>query len=435
MKIAVIGSGISGNLVARMLHAEHDVHLLERNGYVGGHANTVDYQLGGQQGRADTGFMVFNHRTYPNFVRMLQWLGVESQASDMSFSVQCERTGWEYQGSSLNGLFAQRVNLLRPRFHRMLYDIVRFNRRATQAAAHGTLEDGRSVGEFLDACGVSQAFREYYLVPMVAAIWSARPESILDFPARFLVGFLRNHGLLQVRDRPQWRTITGGARNYVERLVQPLRDRIRLNFPVTGVTRFSDHVEIRTVQGETERFDQVVMAVHADEALAMLADASPEERTILSAFPYQTNEAVLHTDTSLLPRRRRAWASWNYHRAADRSQAVTVTYDLTRLQQLGTPVPLLLSLNRSAAIAPKRILREIRYRHPAYTGDSIQAQRRYDEISGVRRTFFCGAYWGYGFHEDGVNSALAVAKYFGKTLNSCTAASMKDESRIAAIRP
>ena len=343
--------------------------------------------------------------------------------------------GWEYEGSSLNGLFAQRANLLRPRFHRMLVDIVRFNRLATRAAETGALDDGMPVGEFLDACRVATAFRDCYLVPMVAAIWSARPESILDFPARFLVGFMRNHGLLQVRDRPQWRTIAGGARNYVERLVQPLRDRIRLNAPVTGVSRFSDHVEVRTEQGGTERFDQVVIAAHADQALAMLADASPDEREILSAFPYQTNEAVLHTDTSLLPRRRRAWASWNYHRADDTSQAVTVTYDLTRLQRLGTPTPILLSLNRSSAVAPEQTLQKIIYRHPAYTRDSIAAQRRFDEINGVRRTYFCGAYWGYGFHEDGVNSALAVAKYFGKTLDSCTAASTKDESRIAATRP
>jgi predicted NAD/FAD-binding protein len=435
MKIAVIGTGISGNLVARMLHADHDVHVFEANGYIGGHANTVDFCAGGRDGCADTGFMVFNRRTYPNFVRMLQWIGVASQPSDMSFSVRCERTGWEYQGSSLNGLFAQRANLIRPRFHRMLYDIVRFNRLATRAAETGALDDGMPVGAFLDECRVATAFREFYLVPMVAAIWSARPESILDFPARFLVGFLRNHGLLQVRDRPQWRTIVGGSRTYVERLVQPLRDRIQLNSPVTGVSRFPDRVEVCTARGETERFDQVVIAAHADQALAMLTDASPAERETLSAFPYQTNEAVLHTDASLLPRRRRAWASWNYHRADDASQAVSVTYDLTRLQRLGTTAPILLSLNRSSAVAPGQILQTISYRHPAYTRDSIAAQRRFDDINGVRRTYFCGAYWGYGFHEDGVNSALAVARYFGKTLESCTAVSMQDESRTAATPP
>ncbi|MHB8973381.1 MAG: NAD(P)/FAD-dependent oxidoreductase [Pirellulaceae bacterium] len=249
MKIAVIGTGISGNLAARLLHADHDVHVFEANDYIGGHANTVDFHEGGQAGRADTGFMVFNHRTYPNFVRMLRWIGVASQPSDMSFSVRCEHTGWEYAGSSLNGLFAQRTNLLRPRFHRMLFDIVRFNRLAMQAAETGALDDGMPVGEFLDACGVATAFCDCYLVPMVAAIWSARPESILDFPTRFLVGFMRNHGLLQVRDRPQWRTIVGGARSYVERLVQPLRDRIRLKSPVTGVSRFSDYVKVCTAQG------------------------------------------------------------------------------------------------------------------------------------------------------------------------------------------
>ncbi len=435
MRIAVVGAGISGNLVARLLHPGNDVHLYEANDYVGGHSNTVDFQLGATRGRADTGFMVYNERTYPNFVRMLNWLDVPSRPSDMSFSVRCDVRGWEYQGSSVDGLFAQRSNLVRPRFYGMLYDIQRFNRLATQAAETGALDDGVSMGDYLASIGVGAAFREQYLVPMVAAIWSARPESIEGFPARFLVGFMRNHGLLQVHDRPQWRTIVGGARSYVKRLLEPLGDQVHRNCPVQAVTRRPDHVELRLGDGRVESFDQVVLAAHADQSLAMLTDASSDERQILSAFPYQLNEAALHTDTSLLPRRRRAWASWNYHRESTGTQRVTVTYDLSRLQGLSTPSPLLLTLNRTSAIAPDRLLQLISYHHPAYTRASIEAQRRFDEINGVRRTYFCGAYWGYGFHEDGVNSALAVARFFGRTWDSCTAASTKDSSRIAVSRP
>jgi predicted NAD/FAD-binding protein len=317
----------------------------------------------------------------------------------------------------------------------MLYDIQRFNRLATQAAETGDLDDGVSMGAYLRSMGVGSAFREQYLIPMVAAIWSARPLSIEDFPARFLVGFMRNHGLLQVRDRPQWRTIVGGARSYVERLLEPLWDRVHRNCPVTSVTRYADHVEFRLGDGRLERFDQVVLAAHADQSLALLTDASAEERNVLSAFPYQLNEAALHTDTSLLPRRERAWASWNYQRESSGSKRVTVTYDLSRLQQLSTPSPLLLTLNRTSAIAPERLLKVIAYDHPAYTRASIEAQRKFDKINGVRRTYFCGAYWGYGFHEDGVNSALAVARYFGTSLDSCKAASTKDSSHIAVSRP
>jgi uncharacterized protein len=435
MKIAVIGAGVSGNLIARILHADHDVQLFEAGSYPGGHTCTVDFEVGGQPAAADLGFMVYNDRTYPNFVRMLDQLAVSSQPSDMSFSVQCERTGLEYQGSSLNGLFAQRANLLRPRFLGMLRDIVRFNRAGTQAAESGALDDGTTVGEFLDVCRVGEAFRQHYLVPMVAAIWSARPQSILDYPARFLVGFLRNHGLLQLRNRPQWRTIVGGARHYVHQLLGPLGDRVRLNCAVRAVHRFSDRVDVHLPGGEVQRFDRVVLAVHADQALAMLPDATPSEQEILSAFPYQTNEAILHTDTTVLPRRRRVWASWNYHLAAQDSATATVTYDLTRLQKLGVREPVLLTLNRGHAIAPQAVLQRWTFAHPAYQWDSIAAQRRFDEINDVRRTYFCGAYWGYGFHEDGVKSALAVARYFGKGLEACTAASTKDASCTAAVRP
>ena len=435
MRIAVIGAGISGNLVARLLATEHEVHVWEANDYLGGHAQSVRFEAFGGSWQADTGFMVFNDRTYPNFIRLLEQLGIQGQASDMSFSVSCSRTGLEYQGSSLNGLFAQRSNLWQPRFYRMLADIVRFNQAACRAMESGDLEDGTCVGAFLDRQGLGTAFREHYLVPMVAAIWSAQPASILEFPAQFLLGFLRNHGLLQMRDRPQWKTVSGGSRAYVEQLMAPLGDRIRLGCGARSVTRYDDHVQVTTTAGETQRFDQVVLAVHADQAVGLLSDATVAEREVLTAFPYQRNEAVLHTDISLLPQRRRAWASWNYHLSRQAGEPATLTYDLSRLQRLGTPRPVLLTLNRTEMVDPRAIIRRFEYHHPAYSRASIAAQRRGDEINGVRRTFFCGAYWGYGFHEDGVNSALTVARYFGKNLESCTAASTKDTSRIAVTSP
>lgn len=429
MRIAIIGTGISGNTIARLLDTDHDIEVYEANDYVGGHSHTVDFEAFGSNWQVDTGFMVFNERTYPHFTELLERLGVPTQSSDMSFSVSCGQTGLEYQGSTLNGLFAQRANLFRPRFYRMLADIVRFNRVSCEALEAGQLDEGVNVGTFLDEHRLGGQFRSHYLLPMTAAIWSAEPSSILDFPARFLIGFMRNHGLLQLRDRPQWLTIAGGSRSYVERLVAPFRQRIHLRSPVRSVTRLDTHVELSTAQGDTQRFDQVVFACHADQTLRMLADATPEERSVLRAFPYRQNEAVLHTDISLLPRRRRAWASWNYYLDPNSPAPATVTYDLSRLQGLPTPTPVLLTLNRAGAIDPRQIIRRIQFEHPAYTAGSTAAQRQFERINGQRRSYFCGAYWGYGFHEDGVNSALAVAHFFDKTLESCTAASTKDESR------
>jgi predicted NAD/FAD-binding protein len=318
----------------------------------------------------------------------------------------------EYQGSSLNGLFAQRQNCFRPSFLRMLIDIARFNRHGMDAAATGELKDGRTVGDVLKQCRVGRRFVDQYLLPMAAAIWSSNPRTILGFPAEFLIGFFANHGLLQLRDRPQWRTIVGGARTYVAALLEPIRDRIRLRCAVASVARTDTDVIVTTANGTRERFDEVVFACHADQALETLADPTRAERQILNAFPYQPNEAVLHTDTSLLPRRSLAWASWNYHIPRGEEQAASVTYDLSRLQNHASPAPILLTLNTTAAIDGAKIIRTFHYTHPAYSRDSITAQQRHGEISGQRRTHYCGAYWGYGFHEDGVNSALAVARHF-----------------------
>ena len=430
MKIAVIGAGISGNLVAYLLNPDHEIQLFEANEYPGGHTNTVEFEAWGKTWAADTGFMVFNQRTYPNFIRLLNLLEVPWQESDMSFSVRCEQTGLEYQGSSLNGLFSQRSNLFRPIFYGMLRDILRFNRQSLECLDEAA--DCITLGQYLERRQFGRQFIDRYLIPMTAAIWSARPRAVLDFPARFLIGFFQNHGLLQIRNRPRWRTVRGGARNYVKRLLEPLAGRVRLNCPVARVTRHDDHVSVTPKDGPAERFDQVIFATHADQTLDILADTDEREREILGAFEYQPNQTVLHTDTSMLPRRRRAWASWNYHIARETDLPVAVTYDLSRLQRIESPEPVLVTLNPSGRVDPAKVLRILDYQHPAYGLRSRQAQLRHAEINGQRRTYFCGAYWGYGFHEDGVVSALAVAKCFGKDLDSCTAASTKATSDIAA---
>lgn len=432
MRIAVIGTGISGSLIARILSTAHDVHVYEASHYLGGHANTVDVRAFGRSYPVDTGFMVFNQDTYPNFCRLLKILGIASQDCDMSFSVTCHQSGLEYQGSSLNGLFAQRRNLLRPSFHRMLRDIFRFNRIATQAWQDGTLDDGVTVADFLLRHRLGKEFQNAYLIPMTAAIWSSEPDRILDFPAKFLVGFCHNHGLLKLRNRPQWKTICGGSRRYVAALMAPLRDHIRLNHPVQRVTRTADHVTVTTASGETELFDRVVLATHADQSLAMLADPTPQEVALLESFPYQENQAVLHRDTTRMPQRRAAWASWNYAIPRDPQNSACVTYDLSRLQSHSTPSPILLTLNGADRIDPNQTVRKFTYHHPAYSRASIAAQADHDKINGPRKTYFCGAYWGYGFHEDGVNSALQVARHFNLTLDACRVPSTKDRSLTAA---
>ena len=313
----------------------------------------------------------------------------------------------------------------------MLYDIARFNRSGNAAAASGELEAGQTVGDFLSESRVGSRFVNHYLIPMSAAIWSSKPRDILGFPAEFMIGFFANHGLMQLRNRPQWRTVVGGSRNYVRALLEPLQDRIRFRCPIASVTRTQDGVLVTPAGGSRERFDQVMFASHADQTLKMLADPTRAEQQILSAFPYQPNEAVLHTDTTLITRRKRAWASWNYHIPSGAEQAASVTYDLRRLQNHDSVAPILLTLNATGDLDRTKILRTFNYAHPAYSRDSIAAQRRFKEISGQRRTHFCGAYWGYGFHEDGVKSALAVADHFGIDLDACTVASTKEPSRIA----
>jgi len=414
VRIAVVGGGISGNLAARLIAQRHCVTLLEANDYPGGHAQTVDVSTDEGDYAVDTGFMVFNERTYPNFVRMLRWVDCPWQESDMSFSVRVQRTGLEYNGGSLSGLFAQRKNLFNLSFWKMLADIAKFNRVGTRFTTSD--QDDVSVGQFLGQHRLTGDFLEHYLRPMAAAIWSARPETITEFPTSFMLEFFRNHGLMQVQDRPLWQTVINGSRAYVEKLLSPLGDQVRLSCRVQSIVRTDDHVVLEWLekgQPKTEVFDQVVLAVHADQALRLLKDSSPVEQEVLSAFPYQANEAVLHTDRNMLPQTKRAQASWNYHLADNDQGDVSVTYDLKRLQRLGSTRPILVTLNRTEEIDPAQVLRTIQYHHPAFNARSPIAQQRWSEISGVGRTHFAGAYWGYGFHEDGVNSALAVAKHLG----------------------
>jgi len=429
-RIAIVGAGISGLLAARLLDPDHDVHVFEANGYAGGHANTVPFDVFGRRYAADTGFMVYNHRTYPNFVAMLRLLGLSGRPSDMSFSVRSSRSGLEYQGSSLNGLFAQRRNLFSRPFYRMLRDILRFNRDARQVLQQP--EDGTTLEDYLQRGGYGPEFTDHYLVPMGAAIWSARPDRLLQFPARFIIAFFDNHGLLQVTGHPRWQTVEGGSVRYVKALTRPFAYRIRLNTPVRSIRRRDDCVLIEPARGVPERFDSVVLAAHADQSLALLADATGPEREILSAIPYQRNEAILHLDPSMLPRSRRAWASWNYHIPAEPDRPVVLTYNLNRLQGLRSRTPICLTLNDDRGLDERTILQRIEYHHPTYSAAALAAQKRFHEINGRNRTYFCGAYWGYGFHEDGVNSALAVGQCFGRRLESLLAAYTREPYSIGA---
>jgi len=411
MKIAVIGSGIAGNVAAWHLCREHDITVFEAGDHAGGHTDTHQVSLNGREYFIDTGFIVFNDWTYPYFINLLNELGVESRPTEMSFSSRCLVSGLEYNGSSLNRIFAQRRNLLRPSFHRMLRDILRFNRESLELLENPN--DSLSLGDYLQSGDYGSLFINNYIVPMGAAIWSTDPGQMLEFPAAYFVRFFSNHGLLNIKDRPQWRVITGGSHRYVQKLTATYRDRIRLNEAVVSATRHPRHVEIRTSQGHRERFDHVFIASHSNQALAMLSDASRLEREILGAIRYQDNDVVLHTDTAQLPASRRAWAAWNYLRMSDRhDQRASVTYNMNILQGLRGPDTFCVTLNNSGNIDPQKILLRLQYEHPVFTKEAVGAQKRHAEINGQQRTWFCGAYWGNGFHEDGVVSALNALQHF-----------------------
>jgi uncharacterized protein len=408
-RIAIVGAGVSGLVAAHELHSQHHVTVFEANPYAGGHTNTVHVETDAGALDIDTGFIVYNDGNYPRFEQLLETLGVATQPSTMSFSVSDERGDFEYNSASPNGLFANRRHLLTPTFHRMVSDLVRFNRAARELLGEREERSRVSLGQWLEDHAFSRMFIDRLIVPQAAAVWSADPAQMWSLPARFLAEFFDHHGMLGLRGRPRWRTIAGGSHRYVEALTRPWRDRLRLNTPVRTIRRLADHVEVSFAGGDRDEFDAVVLAVHADQALALLADPSPREHELLSAFPYQPNEAVLHTDTALLPRRRRAWASWNYHLLDEPPGRATVTYHMNRLQSLRSAQQYCVTLNRTEAIDPARVVRRIGYAHPVYTAAGVRAQARHDEISGVHRTFYCGAYWGWGFHEDGVVSGRRAA--------------------------
>jgi predicted NAD/FAD-binding protein len=407
MRIAIVGTGIAGLTAAHRLHRDHEITVYEAAPRIGGHVHTVRVDLADETHQIDTGFIVHNDRNYPGFQALMDELGVATQPSRMSFSVSDDAGSFEYSGTP-RGVFAQRSHLANPRFLRMIRDLLRFNREASALAA-GAIDGGPSLRDLLADGGYSEWFVERLIVPQASAVWSAEPEQLWSFPAGFLAGFFANHGMLGFRDRPQWRTVTGGSQRYVEQLTRPFPDRIRTSAPVHAVTRHLGYVEVAAESCGVERYDEVVIATHSDQALAMLTDPSPAEREILGAIPYQRNEAVLHTDSALLPRRRAARASWNYHLDGP-AGATRLTYWMNNLQTLRSDTDFCVTLNRSDRIDPAKVIEVVNYSHPVFTPEGVAAQRRHAEISGVDRTHYCGAYWGWGFHEDGVLSALRACE-------------------------
>ncbi|WP_338799985.1 FAD-dependent oxidoreductase [Pseudomonas sp. RSB 5.4] len=415
MKIAIIGSGIAGLTCAYLLNRQHDVTVFEASDWVGGHTHTVEVTVEGREYAVDTGFIVFNDWTYPNFIRLLGQLGVSFKPTEMSFSVTDPDTCLEYNGNNFNSLFAQRSNLLSPGFWGMLRDILRFNKEAQRDLAEQRIAADTTLDDYLKAGGYGERFILHYIVPMGSAIWSMPMAEMLNFPLQFFVRFFKNHGLLSVSDRPQWQVIEGGSSAYVAPLTAAFKDKIRLSCPVTRIDRDEHGVVIHSPAG-IERFDKVVLACHSDQALQLLATPSQAERSILGALPYADNEVVLHTDTRLLPTRKLAWASWNYRLSGAGHTHAAVTYDMNILQGIQSDTTFCVSLNQSAGISPSKVLARYTYAHPQFSLAAVAAQNRWAELDGQQHTHYCGAYWANGFHEDGVVSALRVAAAFGESL-------------------
>jgi|TARA_B110001454_G_scaffold119980_1_gene111968 predicted NAD/FAD-binding protein len=416
MKIAIIGTGISGLTTAYLLNKKHAVTVFEKNDYVGGHTHTHNINLNNKNYAVDSGFICYNENTYPNFIKLLKILGVESQKTTMGFSVKSKKKKLEYAGNSLNSLFSQRKNIFSISFLWMIRDILLFNKNAKKDLA--TISSKITLGEYLKNNNYSKAFIYNYIVPMGAAIWSTKATSMLDISALFFIRFFDNHGLLQINNRPNWWVIKGGSKEYVKKLVSSFKENIRLSSPVYSINRTDEKIEIKlsSDNAQIETFDAVVIATHSDQALKLLSDKTSLEEEILSALPYQKNEALLHTDHSVLPKNKLAWASWNYNLDQEPEAPIALTYNMNILQSFNATETFCVTLNSNGLINPTKVIKKLKYDHPLFTVKGIAAQKRKNEISGVNNTYFCGAYWRNGFHEDGVVSALDVAKQFGISL-------------------
>ena len=416
MRIAIIGAGISGLTTAYLLNKKHDITVFEKNDYIGGHTHTHDIDMDGKTFSVDSGFIVYNENTYPNFIKLLDRLGVESQLSSMGFSVKAIGKNLEYAGNSLSALFAQRSNFFKPSFFRMIRGILNFNRQAEFDLAK--FSPDTTLEEYLAKKGHSREFIENYIVPMGAAIWSTKPSDMLKMPVVFFIKFFKNHGLLQIKDRPKWWVIKGGSKYYVEKLIENFKDKIKVSTPISTIKRTDGIIEIlyRTDSLISESFDAVILATHSDQALKLLDQPTSKEKEILGALPYQKNEALLHFDDSILPSRRSAWSSWNYLLDEDKDKPVALTYNMNILQSLESKHTFCVTLNSDNVVDSRKIIKKLNYEHPLFTLEGIRAQNRKKEISGENRTFYCGAYWRNGFHEDGVVSALDVCREFGETL-------------------
>ena len=408
MKIAIVGSGISGNSLAFTLSKEHDITLFEKNNRLGGHSHTHEIISQGKKINVDTGFIVFNKKTYPLFTKLLDELNVHYEKSDMSFSVFSKDRNFEYNGTTLNTLFSQRKNIFNYKFIKMIYEIIKFNKVALTLLSAKT---EISLETFLRQNNFSDYFCKNYILPMGSAIWSSNINSMLKFPAVFFVKFFNNHGMLNINDRPQWLTVTNGSKEYVEKLTASIKKNIRLNCPVKAVKRNKDSVEVKSSDG-TEIFDYIFFACHSDEALKLIIDPSAKEKEVLSSIPYSKNEVTLHTDESIMPNNKLTWAAWNYNIDSTNDMPIALTYNMNILQNLKTQQTILVTLNDNGNINPEKVLKKINYDHPLFSLKSVEAQKNYGIISGVNRTGYAGAYWGNGFHEDGISSAYNAIKFF-----------------------
>lgn len=414
--IAIIGSGISGLTSAYLLSREHHVTVFEKNDYIGGHTATKDIEVDGKCYAIDTGFIVYNERTYPNFIKLLNQLGITEQKTEMSFSVMNPSANLEYNGSTLNTLFAQRSNLLKPSFWRLILEILRFNKLCKALYEQDDIDVELTLGDFLKQHKFNQAFSQNYILPMGAAIWSSSLVEMTQFQLKFFVRFFYNHGLLDIQNRPQWFVIPGGSKQYIYPLIKSFENNIELNSQIKSVSRTSSGITLLFEDGQSKQFDDVVFACHSDQALQLLSDANTQEQEILSSMPYRDNQVVLHTDTHLLPKRRLAWASWNYHLDSNQNRPACVTYNMNILQGLESDTTFCVTLNNTDRIDANKILQTFHYSHPVFNQSSLAAQQRRLEICGKNNTHFAGAYWHNGFHEDGVRSAVEVAQRFGISL-------------------